>query len=202
MDRGYAQFSLFNAIAAVGSSYVCRVRDNSAYEVVEQRPLSAEAVAAGVAFDAVVRMGQDRRASDRPAHAMRLICIPMAPHAKRGKAGGGTTGPRGDGVPRIATNLLDVPAEVIGFIYHRRWTIEIFFRFLKHILGCRHLLSTNPAGVEIQAYCAIIARLLIALWTGKRPTKRTCEMICFYFIGWADEGELLAHLEKLKAQDA
>jgi hypothetical protein len=41
----------------------------------------------------------------------------------------------------------------------------------------------------------------IALWTGKKPTKRTYEMICFYFIGWADEEELLAHLEKLKAQD-
>ncbi len=39
-------------------------------------------------------------------------------------------------------------------------------------------------------------------WTGKQPTKRTYEMICFYFIGWADEEELLAHLEKLKAQDA
>src|SRR5262249_38897118 len=35
MDRGYAQFSLFNAIVAAGSSYVCRVRDNSVYEVVE-----------------------------------------------------------------------------------------------------------------------------------------------------------------------
>jgi hypothetical protein len=85
---------------------------------------------------------------------------------------------------------------------HYGWQIEIFFRFLKHILGCRHLLSTSPAGVEIQAYCAIIACLLIALWTGKKPTKRTYEMICFYFIGWADEEELLAHLEKLKAQDA
>ncbi len=93
------------------------------------------------------------------------------------------------------------PGRVIGFIYQQRWTIEIFFRFLKHILGCRHLLSTNPAGVEIQAYCAIIACLLIALWTGKRPTKRTYEMICFYFIGWADEEELLVHLEKLKVQD-
>jgi hypothetical protein len=202
LDRGYAQFSLFNAIAAVGSSYVCRVRDNSAYEVVEERPLSAEAVAAGVTFDAVVRMGQDRRAPDRPEHLMRLIFIPTTPHEKRGKAGGGTAGPRSNGVLRLATNLLDVPAEVIGFIYQRRWTIEIFFRFLKHILGCRHLLSTNPAGVEIQAYCAIIACLLIALWTGKQPTKRTYEMICFYFIGWADEEELLAHLQKLKARDA
>jgi hypothetical protein len=194
MDRGYAQFSLFNAIAAAGSSYVCRIRDNSVYEVVEQRPLSPEAAAANVTFDAVVRMGQERRPPDRPEHPMRLVFIRTTPHPKRG--------PGSDGVLRIATNLLDVPAEVIGFIYERRWLIEIFFRFLKHILGCRHLLSTDPVGVEIQAYCAIIACLLIALWTGKQPTKRTYEMICFYFIGWADEDELLNHLAKLKNQDA
>jgi hypothetical protein len=198
MDRGYAQFSLFNAIVAAGSSYVCRLRDNSVYEVAEQRPLSAEARAANVIFDAVVHMGQDRGGDDRPHHPMRLIFIQTTPHQKRGKHGGGTAGQRSDGVLRIATNLLDVPAEVIGFVFQRRWTIEIFFRFLKHILGCRHLLSTDPVGVEIQAYCAIIACLLIALWTGKQPTKRTYEMICFYFIGWADEEELLAHLAKLK----
>jgi hypothetical protein len=202
MDRGYAAFSLFNAIVAAGSSYVCRARDNSVYEVVEQRPLSREAAAAHITFDAVVRMGQDRKLADRPGHLMRLIFIQTTPHQKRGKHGGGTLGPRSDGVLRIATNLLDVPAEVIGFIYQRRWMIEIFFRFLKHILGCRRLLSTAPGGVEIQAYCAIIACLLIALWTGKQPTKRTYEMICFYFIGWADEEELLNHLAKLKNQDA
>jgi hypothetical protein len=202
LDRGYAQFALFNAIVAAGSSYVCRVRDNSVYEVVEQRPLSAEAVAAGVTFDAVVRMGQNRTGEDRPGHAMRLLLIPTPPHPKRGKYGSNTAGPRSDGVLRIATNLLDVPAEVIAFIYQRRWTIEIFFRFLKHILGCRHLLSTDPVGIEIQAYCAIIACLLIALWTGKQPTKRTYEMICFFFIGWASDEELLAHLAKLKKPDA
>jgi IS4 transposase len=189
-------------IAAIGSNSVCRVRDNSAYEVVEERPLSAEAVAAGVTFDAVVRRGRDRQTPDRPEHLLRLIFIPTTPHEKRGKAGGGTAGPRSNGVLRLATNLLDAPAEGSGLIYQRRWMIEIFFRFLKHILGCRRLLSTNPVGVEIQAYCAIIACLLIALWTGKQPTKRTYEMICFYFIGWADEEELLEHLQKGKAQDA
>jgi hypothetical protein len=40
MDRGYAKFGLFNQIVAAGSSYVCRIRDNSAWEEVEQRPLS------------------------------------------------------------------------------------------------------------------------------------------------------------------
>lgn len=198
MDRGYAQFSLFNAIAKAGSSYVCRVRDNSVYDIIEQRLLSAEAVAANITFDAVVQMGKDRQGEDRPQHPLRLVFIKTTPHDKRG----GNAGHGSDGLLRIATNLLDVPAEVIGFIYQRRWLIEIFFRFLKHILGCRRLLSTDPIGIEIQAYCAIIACLLIALWTGKQPTKRTYEMICFYFIGWADEEELLNHLAKLKSQTA
>ena len=63
-------------------------------------------------------------------------------------------------------------------------------------------IATNRLDVEIQAYCAIIACLLIALWTGKKPTKQTFEMIGFYFIGWADEEELLAHLAKLKEPTA
>jgi hypothetical protein len=201
MDRGYAQFSLFNAIHDSGSSYVCRLRDNSAYQIDEERLLSDEAIKAGVELDAVVRMGEGREAAERPQHKLRLIIIKTTPHSKRGKQGGGTSGPGSDGFLRLATNL-DAPPEIIGALYKQRWLIEIFFRFLKHILGCRHLLSTDPVGIEIQAYCAIIACLLIALWTGKKPTKRTYEMICFYFMGWADEEELLAHLEKLKKQDA
>jgi hypothetical protein len=202
LDRGYAQFSLFNAIDDSGSSYVCRLRDNSAYAIDEERLLSDEAIKAGVELDAVVRMGEGREAADRPQHKLRLVIIKTTTHSKRGKQGGGTSGPGSDGFLRLATNLLDVPPEIIGALYKQRWLIEIFFRFLKHILGCRHLLSTDPVGIEIQAYCAIIACLLIALWTGKKPTKRTYEMICFYFMGWADEEELLAHLEKLKKQDA
>jgi IS4 transposase len=99
----------------------------------------------------------------------------------------------------IATNLLDLPAWIVGLIYRCRWTIEIFFRFFKHVLGCRHLLSHDPVGVEIQTYCAIIACMLISLWTGRKPTLRTYEMICHYFAGLAEEDELLAHLAKLQA---
>jgi hypothetical protein len=200
MDRGYAQFALFNAIVAAGSSYVCRVRDNSVYKVIEQRPLAPEAQQANITEDLVVDLG-DPSNDERPQHRVRLLLIRTTPHHKRGRTGGGTAGPGSDGWLRIASNLLDVPAEIIAFLYSQRWLIEIFFRFLKHILGCRHLLSTDPVGVEIQAYCAIIACLLIALWTGKKPTKRTYEMICLYFIGWADDEELLAHLQKLKAQE-
>ncbi len=199
MDRGYAKFALFNRIVAVGSSYVCRLRDNSAYEVLESRPLSEADHALNVLDDQIVLLGQS---DARPDHQTRLITVRISPHTSRGKYQGGSTGPSSDGILRIATNLLDVPAEVIALIYIYRWTIEIFFRFFKHVLGCRHLLSHSPHGIEIQAYCAIIACLLISLWTGRKPTLRTYEMICFYFCGLADEEELLRHLEKLKSHDA
>jgi IS4 transposase len=151
-----------------------------------------------VLSDEIVELGAGSPASNRPDHEVRLIQVRTTPSRPRGKRPGGKTGPPSDGILRIATNLVDVPAETIADIYRHRWTIELFFRFFKHVLGCRHLLSTARAGIEIQTYCAIIACLLLALWTGGKPTLRTFEMVCLYLQGWADQEELLAHLEKLK----
>lgn len=201
MDRGYAKFVLFNRIVAVGSSYVCRLRDNSVFKVLEIRELTDADRALHVLSDQIVELGKQGKEVDRPDHAIRLLEIQTTPHTSRGKYKGGSTGPSTDGILRIATNLLDVPAEVIALIYIFRWTIETFFRFFKHVLGCRHLLSHSQRGIEIQTYCAIIASMLISLWTGRKPTLRTYEMICFYFSGLASAEELLAHIAKLKARD-
>lgn len=202
MDRGYAKFALFNRIVAVGSSYVCRLRDNSAYEVLHSRALTDADRTLHVGTDQIVAVGQQKPADARPDHPLRLLTVGTTPHVHRGKYRGGSTGPGSDGLLRIATNLLDLPAEIIALIYLHRWTIEIFFRFFKHVLGCRHLLSHSQQSIEIQTYCAIIACLLISLWTGRKPTLRTYEMICFYFCGLASEDELLNHLTKLKPHDA
>lgn len=201
-DRGYAKFALFNAISAAESSYVCRLRDNSRYNVEEERPLTADDIEAGVVRDAVVSLGEYQGAKDRPDHPVRLVVVKTTPHEKRGRSGGGSTGPATGGLLLVATNLLDLPAWIIALLYRYRWTIEIFFRFFKHVLGCRSLLSHDPVGIEIQTYCAIIACMLISLWTGRKPTLRTYEMICYYFTGLAEEDELLAHLAKLQKQDA
>jgi hypothetical protein len=202
MDRWFAQFRLFNDIVDAQSSYVCRIRDNSHFAVDEERPLSDEARSAGVVQDAVVRLGMGSKPAARPHHRVRLVVVAVRPHEKRGGRKGKTAGPSSNGRLLIATNLLDAPAEVIALIYRHRWLIEIFFRFFKHVLGCQHLLSASPDGIAIQAYCALIACLLISLWTGRQPTLRTYEMLCWYFLGWASEDELLAHLEKLKKQAA
>jgi hypothetical protein len=202
MDRWFGQFRLFNDIVDTHSSYVCRIRDNSNFEVVEDRPLSEAARAAGVVQDAVVRLGMGSKAKNRPHHPVRLVVVAVQPHEKRGGRKGKTAGPASNGRLLIATSLLDPPAEIIALIYRYRWMIEIFFRFFKHVLGCQHLLSAHPDGIAIQAYCALIACMLINLWTEHKPTLRTYEMLCWHFLGWASDEELLAHLEKLKKRTA
>jgi hypothetical protein len=198
-DRGYEQFSLFNAIVDAGSSYVCRVRDDHLFSADVEQPLSPESQAEGIVYDGVGTLGSPKsKRIEHPHHRVRLIRIHVEPHPKRG----GNKRQPGSGELVLATNLLDVPAEVVALIYRHRWLVELFFRFFKHVLGCRHLLSHDPEGIEIQTYCAIIACLLISLTTGRKPTLRTYEMICFYFTGLADEEELLAHIAKLKPVDA
>ena len=200
-DRGYAKFKLFNEIVDNHSSYVCRIRDNSKIELQQEKPLTDADRTANVVSDQIALFGQTSKAADRPNHTMRLVVVKIKPHVSKGKYKGGSSGVDSDGFLRIVTNLLDVPAEIIALVYAYRWTIEIFFRQFKHLLGCRHLLSHNQNGIEIQTYCAIIACLLIALWTGRKPTKRTHEMICFHMMGWATIDEVEAHLAKLKLVD-
>jgi Transposase DDE domain len=200
LDRGYMSWELFNAIVHVGSSYVCRLQENVGREVQQVRPLSEEARQAGVLEDVVVTLGTNAR-RERPTHPVRLITVRATPHRKR-SGHKGNAGPSNRGMLLIATNRLDVPADIVALLYQERWTIEVFFRFFKHVLGCRHLLSQDPVGIEIQTYCAIIVCLLIRLWTGRKPTLRTYEMICYYLIGWADEEDVQRHLQKLALQPA
>ena len=199
MDRWYAQFTLWNDIRAAGSSYVCRVRDNSTYEVIEDRPLSAAARDAGVLSDQVVEIGLSKKPNERADHPTRLVCVRCTPHAKRGKgrrSGGGQTGPTSDGVLRIVTDLPDVPAEVIAFLYQYRWTVEVFFRFLKQVLGCRHLLSARREGVQIQIYAAVICCLLLNTLTGRKPAKWTVTLLALYLQGLTTEQDVLRELTK------
>jgi hypothetical protein len=147
---------------------------------------------AGILSDEVVVFGAGRVNQPKPDHPVRLVTIAATRHRSRGGYGG----PRCDGTLRIATNRLDLPAELIGEIYRLRWLIELFFRMFKQMLGCRHLLSTKQSGVEIQVYCAIIACLLIMLYTGRRPSIAIFEAVCFYLLGWASLEDVESRIAK------
>lgn len=195
IDRGYAKYVLWNAIAAAGSQYVCRLGDAIPYEVISERELTDADRSANIVSDQIVRFGTANSRTTPPDHTTRLVIVQVKPHdSRRSKNGGGVNS---DGYLRIVTNNLDVPAEIIAALYELRWTIELYFRILKQLLGCRHLLSTKENGVTIQIYMAIIACIMILAMTGKLPTKRTYEMICFYLLGLAELEELEAHIKQL-----
>ena len=197
-DRGYAKYQLLQAIMDIDSSFVCRIRDNAIYETVEDKPLSDKAVKEEIVFDRIVNLGGET--ANIKLKNIRIVAVKCNPKPHSSKSGG-RGGPKQGDVILIATDRFDLEAEAIGAIYKARWDIEIFFRFFKHILGCRHLISENKNGIEIQMYMAIIACLLISLWTGRKPTLRTYEMVCWYFVGMADLEELEAHIAKLKIQN-
>ena len=199
VDRGYEEFSLFNAIVQAKSSYVCRVRNDHTLYSEQVRELSPEASAAGVLKDAVGRMGSPKsQRIEHPDHTQRQIVVKMTDHPKRG----GRRRKKATQDIVLVTNLLDVPAEVIALLYRFRWLVELFFRWLKCVLSCRHLISQSANGIQIQMYCALIACLLIQLAGGEdvRPNQWTYKLLCLYVDGWATEEEVIAHLEERRRQ--
>ena len=169
-------------------SFIVRVQNNAADEVAQERPLSAAARAARVTSDVVLqRLGTSHH---RPCAAQPLRVVRVTTD-KRHK----------DGTPIelvLVTNRLDLEADLIALAYRYRWTVELFFRWFKCLLGCRHLRSHSENGVQLQVYMALIASLLISLWVGRRPTKRTYEMLCFSLSGWASTPEVTTHVERLQ----
>lgn len=200
IDRGYQKYTLWNVIDANHSQYVCRLFDSAKWKVVAENELSEQAKSKQIFSDQIVRFGTENSRTKPPDHVTRVVVVKVKPHDSR-KAKNAQCGPSSDGYLRIVTNNLEVPAEIIADLYELRWTIELFFRMIKQLMGCRHLLSHHPAGATIQMYMAIIACIMILSMTGKQPTKRTYEMVTFYFMGWATLEELQAHLKKLSPSD-
>jgi len=101
----------------------------------------------------------------------------------------------------LLTDLLDIDVVLISLLYRYRWQIELFFRWFKKVLQADRLLALSQNGMTIVVYCALIASMLIVLWTGRKPTKRTFEAICFYFTGWITGEELVMHLNRLALRE-
>lgn len=186
LDRGYASYELFAEILKAGSSLVARVKDNTTFTVEEERTLSDAARAAGVVRDVVISRLGTAHHKDRLQRPLRLVIVR-------------TTDRSGQETELwLVTDRLELDADLVALAYKYRWTVELFFRWLKSVLGCRHLIAESPNGVLLQMYAALIVCLLIQLRTGRQPTKRTFEAIQFYLLGWVSDEELDRHLASLK----
>jgi hypothetical protein len=205
LDAGYAEYKLLGDIIAAMSSFVIRLKDNADYVVLEEKPLTENDITAGIQKDLLVTLGCKSKQNDCP-HPIRIIQVfhkgDENDHRPSRVSSKKTFRTRDvDYTFLLATNCLDLPAEIIALLYTRRWQIELFFRWFKRILGCNHFVALSQNGLTIQVYCALISSMLITLWTGRKPTKRTYEMLVFNFTGWASNEELERHIEQLKSND-
>jgi hypothetical protein len=175
-DRHYGHdFELLVQLRADGIDFVLRLYNNLIFQQVgPDRPLSPADRKAGVVWDRQVRLGVH---GDGPV--VRVVRVEA----------------NGD-VFHLVTTREDLSAELIGLIYRQRWQIELYFKWIKAILNCRHWLAESPAGAQIQIYCVLIASLLLMLWTGQRPNKRMVESLQWYWMGLATAEDLATLLKR------
>lgn len=61
----------------------------------------------------------------------------------------------------LITDEMELPAADILEIYRRRWTIELFFKFLKQNLDFSHLMSGSENGLTVLLYMTLIGAILL-----------------------------------------
>ena len=178
-DRYYGKdYKLFGEIDRAKAFFVFRISESAAIHVEEELPLSATDQAAGVVRHAWVHLGATAQ--------LRTIRLRLVEVKKDGQH-----------LLLITNHAVEtVSADLVSLIYRRRWSIELFFRWIKCVLGCRHFLAESPEGVALQIYLALIAAVLLQEVTGRRPNQRIMELLQFYVMGWASAEEVVALIQR------
>jgi len=187
-DRYFGEnYRLLDQLTQRQCAYVLRLREQSVITDEQELAVSLADRAAGVVRQAWAHLGVRTRSG-----RVRVVWVQAEGHELI-----------------LVTNLSpeELAAEQVSLLYRKRWQVELFFRWIKCILGCRHWLAESPEGVSLQVYLALIAALLLQLYTGSRPSKRMMELIQFYLTGVATLEELteglhreLQRLEKAKSK--
>jgi hypothetical protein len=130
VDLGWFSFPFFDALTEAGKYFVTRLREKTAYQVVEVLGARARW------RDEVIELGAYR--SNPCRHRVRRVSVLW-----------GTTW------YHYLTNVLDhqlLSAREVCELYRRRWRIEEAFLLTKRLLGLAYLWVGDRNGVEIQLY--------------------------------------------------
>jgi DDE family transposase len=201
LDRGYASRAVWRAILEAGSSFVARLKSDTRYTLLQAQPLSAAASEAGVFADAHVELVEP----GKPSLKLRVVrakkvCAPsgnLDPKHKRGKHAAPGPEPLEHELI-LLTDRFDLDAGEVVALYNYRWQIEVFFRWFKCVLKCRHLFAESVQGLALQIYAALIASLLVVLYTGRRPTKQLLFLLQMHLQGCVEWAAVEREIKKLK----
>ena len=174
-------YGLLAQLDQAGVVFVVRLRADAVVTVEEELPVTTADRQAHVVRTAWVRLGSAKR--DR---SIRLRAVWVQTPKE---------------VLTLVSNLApeELAAAEVALLYKERWRIELFFRWVKCLLGCRHWLAESPAGAALQLYLALIAAVLLQLYTGQRPNQRMFELIQLHLLGVATPEELWAGIQRAQA---
>jgi hypothetical protein len=142
MDRGYSDYALFGKWTDEEIHFVTRLKDNAAYEVLEEAPVPENR---NIRADQLIRFTGEKAQKDCPC-LLRRVAVWDAVNERE---------------IVLLTNLQEFGATTIAAIYKDRWEIELFFKALKQNLKLKTFVGTSENALRIQIWTALIAILLL-----------------------------------------
>jgi hypothetical protein len=139
-DKAYNDFQWFYSLSERGVFFVTRMKDDTRYTVVEERPVTRK----GIISDQILRFTKEFEGVE--PRLMRRVVI---------------ADPNG-GVPLVfLTNIFQLSAWTVAEIYRDRWQIEKFFRAIKQNLKIKTFVGTSENALQIQIWTALISLLVL-----------------------------------------
>ena len=179
VDRNFVHFGFINAVLAAGSNLVLRMKKNVGFDVHARGEVTDQDKAHGVLRDQIGVLSGPRSRGNGDARS----CTALPPAQTLRQVTVWDAKNQCELV--LLTDLLDVPAYVIGVLYRLRWQIELFLRWLKVLACFDHLISQSARGTTTQFYVAVLMTLLIHLQTGLRVSK-----YALLWVGWVAAGQV------------
>jgi len=142
MDRGYSDYALFGRWTERGIFFVTRLKENAAYEVLEEAFVPANR---DIRSDQLIQFTGAKAQSDCP-FPLRRVRVWDSNNERE---------------IVLLTNLMELGSTTIAAIYKDRWEIELFFKALKQNLKVKTFVGTSENALRIQIWTALIAILLL-----------------------------------------
>ena len=145
-DKGYNDYKAFSRFNDAGTGFVTRIKDNAAYDVVEENFIS-DSIHSGVEKDEIIVVTIKENNKEKP---LKLRKVQFYDRVLKRRF-------------EFITNLFEMRADLIAGIYKLRWQIELLFKQLKQNFPLKYFLGDNENAIKIQIYCALIANLLMTV---------------------------------------
>jgi hypothetical protein len=144
MDRGYVDFPRLYHLHQSLAYFVLRAKHNLQFQRRRSHPIDR---ATGVRSDQTIVLSSRFSAHKFPA-PLRRVSFYAADIGQRFV---------------FLTNNFQIPSPIVAAIYHQRWQIELFFKWIKQHLRIKRFFGTSPNAVKIQIWTAMATYALIAI---------------------------------------